>query len=73
MKHLFLLSGVAAALSFTGMAHAADDKAPSTESAAIDISSNLKGKTFTLSDGKYAPSKINDNIDHYVVYYTASW
>lgn len=73
MKQLFLLSGIAAVLSFNGVLYADDKKTTQTEETAVDIATDLKGKAFTLRDGEYAPSQINDNIDHYVVYYTASW
>ena len=73
MKKTILLSLFSATVAFTSHTQANETNKPTTAHVAVNVSDSLKGNLQVLNGDKYAPAKVDPNITHYVVYYTASW
>lgn len=68
-----LISLFLVAITITCNAQNETAKDSTTTAPAIDLAENLKGNLQVFSDGKYIAAKVDPQITHYVVYYTASW
>ncbi|MEO1855809.1 MAG: hypothetical protein ABGY95_00390 [Rubritalea sp.] len=73
IKTPILLGLLAATVAFSSYAHAEEKKKASAGLPTVNVADTLKGKLQILDGDKYSPTKVNQKITHYIVYYTASW